>query len=348
MIEKNNTVLVTSCDTKYFPLLKGLIRSIFEYSLKYEIFKDKYIIPNVRFDFAIIDSGLDEYEKQWIYDYFNNFHDIYKIYNFNYKIIEIENHKVNEIYKFDIPFEYKKIAYMERPFLNLYLPEYKNIIWIDSDTWVQNTDGLYWFKTVSENNSLGIVPEIDRNNIFNFKHLKITKGFAYSRYKIFFGEEIANQLIPNDYPVFNNGVFSCNINNKMWNYWQTAFAYAVDRVKNNEDSDLHFGIDQATLNYVIWKNNIKVIPLPIYYNWMCTHNLPILHNPTRLLFEPIPPYNKISIIHLLDYTKWGRVPLRKYINVNNISEPQPIPLDFFEITKTDGSVKNKNLDIKNI
>jgi lipopolysaccharide biosynthesis glycosyltransferase len=195
---------------------------------------------------------------------------------------------------------------LARPFLPKYFPGYDVYLWLDADSWVQERYAVDWFLKVAGLGALGIVPSQDRSYIYNQSQINWRKSnlFAY------FGNEAISLYNFKSY--FNAGAFSLPAHSMFWNVWAKYFAEALKR-------NPKIVCDQAALNFSLWKENIKIHPLPATCNWLCHYALPLYDNQTKKFYTPRFPHNPIGLIHMAAKTKNLEIPFQTDSGLANIS-----------------------------
>lgn len=302
--------IVTASNSKYFGLVKGLISSVLDGIRELKetrnlSVRDTRFPINVmdswQFNMVLLDGGLEDYEQRWLHER-----------GVNTKKLPPDSLTLDYDGK-ELPATHMH-GYTERHALPTHFPGYDIYLWIDADAWVQDFKlGIMPYLLLAARGHLAIVPEVDRQIVFNAHHRKVTKGWSHSNYTKFFGEEIAKAY--GDMPTFNNGVFAARATNPIWKLWESAMQFALD--KNNGKPE--FGIDQISMNFVIYgAKEVKTYPLSLLCNWMVTHAVPMINDATNTIVTPLWPHNIIGIIHLLDYTKWNRVGIQR-INTTTLS-----------------------------
>jgi len=292
--KSKTTLIVTAANSKYYPLCLGLVQSL--RGLKDGYAKDGMTLVNnpletYRIAIAVMDGGLEPEQ-------------IAKLQSYDVIVKQVP-------FLFDFPQgsvpkpHYN--GFVERCNLPKHFPGYETYMWMDADTWVQDFNiGVRPYLQFAAKGHLAIVPEVDRNIAFNEHHQNITVGWAHGNYSKYFGEEVAAAYCRK--PMFNNGVFAARADNPVWELWESAMYVAL--LANNYKPE--FGIDQISLNYVIYSApEAKAYPLPLVCNWMVTHAMPVIDNFDNTLREPLWPHEMIGVVHLLENTKWNRVGINR-------------------------------------
>ena len=174
----SNPLIVSGADSGYFELLQGCVRSI----------RDK---PEGRsIALGILDVGLDGGERQWL---------------------EEQGAKVVAPgWDMDFPERdqtprYKQAQY-GRPFIPKHFPGHDLYLWIDADAWVQDWAAVDLFFRAAADNTIALVPEIDRSYRNFFHAWEEFHGVIGEGYRAIFDEPVAERLTRQ--PLLNNGVFA--------------------------------------------------------------------------------------------------------------------------------------------
>lgn len=198
---------------------------------------------------------------------------------------------------------WKKLLIL-RPYLREIFPGYKNYIWLDTDTIVQNNDFCYSFSEALKYKSLLMCPENDISYNFeksnkNFKKLLLNfykpYGWVYKNNLRFFGYKYAKESLFR--PLFNAGVFCLRNNSLYWNIWKKKY---LSIVKNSSD-DYCLNMDQASLNYSIYEDSSYFGILDVKYNWLLKNKLPLLNKKKMKFYKNQIPHEEISILHYTQF-----------------------------------------------
>ena len=310
--------IVSAANSRYMSLLRGLVRSVLDVIPA----SDEEVattFPYMRraknkaheFSFSVLDCGLLPHDIEWL------------------TVRGVSVVSINQpTLEHSRTFEPGNIGFTERHALPTHVPGFDIYMWIDADAWVQSfSKGIWPYLTYAETHDVAIVPEIDRQIVYN-PHLRtITKGWALGNYSKYFSAEAAKTLA--EFPMLNNGVFAARGDSPVWQLYASAMQFALDT--NNGKPE--FGIDQVSLAYAIYCGGVKFYPLPLGCNWMVTHATPVLFDKTDTLLEPMWPFNQIGIVHLLDHTKWQRVGIQRVDENGNSISGDALILDYFNIKK---------------
>lgn len=256
-------IIVTAADENFFPLLSDLIQSL------------KLLRPMPFDAIGVLDLGLSPASLE--------------------KLSGQVAHVVSP--GWDLPLDPSlqlRMPYLRaltsRPFLPRYFPGYDYYLWLDADTWVQEKFAIDWFFTAAQTGDMALVPQIDRSYIHTARMVKWRKNYLFQS----FGEEAIALYEQNTY--FNAGAFALHRDALHWGVWEKFFRLAVKK-------NLPKISDQAVLNFAIWKENLRVHPLPALCNWCCHLALPAVDVYNGKLCEPHFPHRPLGLIHMTAGTK---------------------------------------------
>ena len=267
-----NPLIVSGADSGYFELLQGCVHSI----------RDK---PEGRsIPLGILDVGLKDEERRWL---------------------ERQGAKiVAPGWDLDFPERaatprYKQAQY-GRPFIPKHFPGHDLYLWIDADAWVQDWAAIDLFFRAAENNTIALVPEIERS-YRNFYHAyEEFHGVIGEGYRAIYDEPLASRLARE--PLLNNGVFALSAGAPHWQAWADTLRIALQRSRNQL-------VDMTSLNHVIYEQKLPAHFLPARCNWIAHHAEPRRDVAKGFLTEPYLPYQKLGIVHLTLWMK-SRLDLR--------------------------------------
>lgn len=264
------TIIISAADEKFSGLLIDLINSLFQW--------EKPLSDAI----GILDLGLSKKTKNSIKDKVTHF------------VVPGWDLPIDSSIKAKRAFERAKLS---RPFLPRYFPGYDLYLWLDADSWIQERFVIDYFFKAAKNGELAICESADRCFNYSKETLKWRENYLFE----YFGDEGLKlyrwaMLHISRHLYYNNGAFCLEKNAPHWNSWAKYFKQGLERYP--------FGVsDQATLNFAIWKDNLKVYPLPSSCNWACHLALPILNQRTGKLVEPLIPHRPIGLIHMTAHTK---------------------------------------------
>ena len=263
----NSVVIVSAGDSKYAGLVLELIASI------------KAHKESAQVDIAIMDVGMTAEQS---------------------KAVEATGATLFRTeWPCDIPAhrlrgrEYIK-ACVCRPFLNKYLPDYETIVWLDTDTWVQDWSAIDLYIKAAQKKVLACTLQVDRAYPYGSRTkwlgpiLWKARGFYFSNAKKAFSHKVAQTLFK--YPTIQAGAFAIHKDAPHWDKWQELILKALK--KGNP-----FTAEQLTMGMMIHMEGYPAEFLPAWCNWIHTKRL--LWDTKKALFvEPYMPNHVIGVMHL--------------------------------------------------
>ncbi|MDC0422818.1 hypothetical protein OAL85_00890 [Methylophilaceae bacterium] len=274
-----NILLVSGGDTKYFNLLCELLNSI------------RNLPDGDRINLAFLDGGLKEKEINFFKK--NNVNVVDP--GWRHPIAE-KKCKGRDFLKINIA----------KLHLDKIFPEYKIIIWIDGDAWLQSTSVIKLFELVALKKKLAIVSQATRlqenhisfkNAFFNFVKLKNIL------YKNAVRSGLSRSICLNlqGRPTLNAGAYGLHQSSGHWEnfrYWQDIIL-RKGRL---------FTSDQLAMGLAIWQDNLSYEALPDICNYMgpwrwCKKR--------KIFVDYFAPYDPISVVHLAGQDKMRADPSTK-------------------------------------
>lgn len=262
--------IITSADSRYYPLLNELLASI------------KNHPQSADMTLGVINAGLTA--------------------------DQVENLKSRNVQVVDgiwpIPLSKRRLkgreflkACVSRPFIPELFPSHDFYIWLDADTWVQEWSAIDLLLAGAKKSGLAVVPQVDRAY---GKTMRISwfgpipyrpRSFYYSNARKAFDYKTARLMFP--YPTINAGVFAMAGNAPHWKRWQDLIKQALK--KGNV-----FTAEQLTMGMMIYLEKFPAERLPAVCNWLC--DTKPLFDPTQKRFiEPYLPHQPLGILHLSGY-----------------------------------------------
>jgi len=258
------TLLVTTANEAYVPLLRGLVGSL------------QQLNPLPYTALACFDLGLSASSRAWIEHY--------------------AAHVVTPDWDLPVAAQLREKqpelrALTVRPFLPRYFPGYDVYLWIDTDTWVQERFALEWYIEGASRGALAATPQVHHA----YRQTVTGLNWRMQRMHTYFGKEAAQRLMWETY--VNAGVFALPAGAPHWTIWAKHFNAGL------KASNGMLCCDQTALNYAMWTHQLPFQPLTALCNWLCHLALPRFDASTQRLCEPAIPGQPIGIVHLLADTK---------------------------------------------
>ena len=261
-------IIVSSSDEKYYDLLKELLISL----QKSKILDD--------YDFAVLDTGLNEEQKKYLKDH-------------NVIIKDAEwNTRVS---KYKIRSREHLKTQFARAFLPDYFPNYKIYIWLDADIWLNDLESFLLYEIGAKKNKICITPQTDRaygplaKVDWFFRFPKKIRTINYKNISRSVSNVLGRKYAM--FPTLNAGAFAINDNLDLWKCFQKNIILASKKGRI-------FGTDQVALALSIYEDGLPAEFLPAYCNWMCEYHLPIYDRNTNKFLEPYLPNHPIGLMHL--------------------------------------------------
>jgi len=258
------TIIVAGFDKRYFDLGQDLIRSI-------------RVHPELdAFDIGVLDLGLTKEQR---------------------RSLDESNVYVKEAF-WNLDFPARKFydehepgfkGMVARPFLSVYFNEYDKIIWLDADTWVQNSASILAInESLNHYESCG-VPEVDRS----YEKFTVNPGAWNAEFKSYresFPEDVAEML--RFKPQINSGVIGLRKDALHWSLWQKYLQHGL------ESGSKCRTVEQHAFNIALYFHNLDFARLPSTFNWLIGNATPYYCFSTNKFVTPNPPYEEISVLHL--------------------------------------------------
>jgi len=268
------TIIITGCDDHYVPLVNGLIDSIEEPARANQL--------DIGFlDFGLSDDHRSEIGRRGI-------------------LLTTPEWDFDPTLFTRQPDNHFK-AMTSRPHLRKYFPGYDYYLWMDADTWVQDWSGVRLYLSSAETFGFAATPEVDRSYAAGYRGITVI-SWRRQCFARCFDVRVADKLAL--FPMINSGVFAGRADAPHWDLWSRILS-EIFRAKREP----YFFSEQTALNFVIRQAGIRTAFLPSICNWMCNRAMPVCSEDAVELYEPNPPFQRISIVHLTNIYKNGKVRL---------------------------------------
>lgn len=272
-------LFVTAASESYASLLRGLVLSLQPWQ------------PQPYTDLAVLDLGLADETRQWIRQYARHL------------AVPAWDLPVSETLRAQEP---HARALTARPFLRDYFPGYDIYMWIDSDAWVQERYALDWYIAAAARGAMAITPQVHHA----YQHTQTSYAWRAQRMRAYFGKPGLQRLSWATY--FNAGVFALPAKSSHWELWRQSFETGLNACGGS------ICCDQTALNYCLWTNNVRVMPLPATCNWLCHLAAPGYDVARRRFCEPVVPGSALGILHLAANSKDRRIVVRSGDGVREV------------------------------
>ncbi len=263
----NKTVLVSGCDSNYFPMLLEWLHSVRRFKQSKNI------------DICILDAGLTDTQKERLKPH------VQSIVNPDWPV-NLPKHKIKG--------EYLK-ACVCRPFLPQIFPGYETYVWMDADTWVQNWNHVDMFLKGAEKGKITLTGQVDRNYPKGGARVKWlgnwpwkVRGFYFSNALKAFDFKTAKDLLA--YHVLLAGMFALRADAPHWARWQ-------ELVKTTMTKGKVFTAEQLSLGKMCYQEGFEFEILPGYVHWLCEFK-PLWDKEKQCFVESTLPHEEIGVLHI--------------------------------------------------
>ena len=179
-----------------------------------------------------------------------------------------------------------RLAYLVRPFLPDYFPDYDVYLWIDSDVWLQSLDSLVAMIEGASARGMSIAHERERA----YRHQSWLLAWTTKHFLLGYGVLRGAWLLSR--PHLNAGIFAIHRDAPHWKAWANRYADAMRRTGKITPHD------QFALNQAIYQDRLDTMVLPPTANWICDRGAPMWNTERQALCVPYAPFAVISAVHL--------------------------------------------------
>ena len=276
---RGRRLIVSGADAPYFGLLRALLLSLRRLRLLEAA------------DFGVLDAGLKPEQRAWLADQGAIL--VTADWGFDFPLAErLERERPS-----------LKIL-TSRPRLPRLFPGYDTILWLDADLWVQSADAVGLFFHAAAGGRLAAVLEMDRS------YAELCEGRAYwDRLRQWNAETAGADLADamDCMPTINAGALALAPDAPHWERWRVLVEDGYRRQQTYGRA--MFLLDQFALNRAVHLDRLPFLPLPTRCNWLCHMALPAWDPATRTLRDPLPPHERLGIVHVCDHTKYAPMPV---------------------------------------
>ncbi|WP_431857278.1 hypothetical protein [Azospirillum sp.] len=272
-----NTAITFSCDTNYFPLLKGLVLSLADLGL-----------PNDEITLYLADTGCSEADLRWLAS-----HGV-KAVPFDYR----------DHFRFpaSTPDSRRYASLLYRPVIPTLFPGHEVYVHIDADIWIQNASGLMNYITICARHpdKVVVTPCVDFSYMSEYRKQDANIKAMFRMYTSVYDETVAAEYYGR--PVLSAGMFAVHRDHPFWAAWKQemdrsygkSYIHEVDRG----------GSDQTTMNYLLHRD-LNFIPLSAAHNYNCHVGFPQRRLPEGKVTVGFPPYDAIDVVHLTCFSTYN-------------------------------------------
>lgn len=271
----SKVAITFSCDTNYFPLLKGLVLSLAALGL-----------PNDEISLHLADAGCSDADRAWLTS-----HGV-SVLRFDY----------SAHYRFSpsTPDNARYAPLLYRPVIPTLFPGHELYVHIDADMWIQHRDGLMDYITICAScpDKVVVTPCVDYSYISEYRKVGENVGAMFRMYADIYGKEIANDYYGR--PVLSAGMFAAHRDHPFWAEWKREMDRSYDTVTTRECD--RSGSDQTTMNYLL-QRDLNFIPLSASHNYNCHVGFPFRRASDGMVLVGFPPHDPIGVIHLTCFSQ---------------------------------------------
>ena len=280
-VEVSKLTIFTACDDGYFIFLEGMLESIKD--RKKEGIKRVTSLRVVVFDTGLLPKQVKKISKfSEVIDIKNM--DLREFYGDALKLAGVENGGASRSILLSLAI---------RPFLPKWAGDSDILMWMDSDAWLQDSDGVEQMVWAANLNTVAVVPETGRLVIYaayRGDRVRIADLFTY------FDIDITSPII--NLPMLNAGVYAARVDSPLWRVWENNIKEALIRT----DGIFRFGLDQVSFNYAIYKDNLKFTPLPFECDY-CASLTTLVVIEGKICSSAVP-FEQVHTVHMTSSNKW--------------------------------------------
>jgi hypothetical protein len=278
-----DTLIVCACDQLYFPMVKGLVLSLL----------DPGPLPE-GLGVSFVDVGCDGSAIEWLVSR-------------GVRVRGLDAEIMGDLASPALGYQRAQTC---RAFLPKLFPEAKTLIWIDSDTWVQDRTVFARMRAVVQQHRkyLVIAPECHYSYTYVHEQPAARRVEMFSYYEPLFGVEIASRL--SELPTLNSGFFALASDNDIWDAWAAEIKRIFLREYERSSTLVRHMADQIALNAVARRAN-RVILLDPLYNYICLWTPPV-RDEYGIVRVALPPHMPLGVVHLAGgWKNHGEIYLRE-------------------------------------
>lgn len=223
-----------------------------------------------------------------------------------------------------------------RAFFPQFFPAWDVIVYLDSDTWLQNTDAIDTAVEGAWQDGFAACPMTDRNLWPLTVYANVVFSIQWHRNCLeqYFGADIAQQF--QLHPILSGSLFAGRRDAPHWAVWQRLMVEGLRR-------KIHYDIDQASMTLAIHQSRYPTHFLSVVHHWIGHLGSIGLETRTGLYVEPYLPHQTLSSLSLAAHSKsepvivkttdgrtlsrllrYGQQHIRYPIQLNLGGNPQPI------------------------
>ena len=256
-------LVVSASDSRFLPLLKGMITSI----------APALALPNVAL--ACLDIGLTPPDRQWLQDR-------------GHQVATPAAHLGVQATEANAALR----SFLARPFLPDYFPGYDVYVWIDSDVWLQDIGVLGQYVTGAQSCGMAITHERERG----YKFQAWLLGWTGKHFLLGYGPVTAAYLLMQKH--LNAGFFAISANAPHWSAWAARYQAAIEKtgaLVPHDQFALNHAVHRDGRRGGSLANTRLLDP---GCNWICDRGIPMWNDSVGAFCKPYAPYVPIGALHL--------------------------------------------------
>lgn len=264
-----DTLMVCSCDQRYFPLAKGLILSIVEQGT----------LP-AGVGLGFVDIGCEPEALQWLRQH-------------GARIRMMDPLVLGGLAAPELGYQRSQTC---RPLLPKMFPEVSRLIWLDCDAWIQDMSILAYLREALARNreQLFIAPECHYTYTTINEDSERRQNEMYGYYEQSFGTEVAVKMSRR--VTLNSGFFAMAAENPLWAEWETEVRRIFLGSRTGGNGIARHMAEQLALNVAATRSPNVTLLDPLY-NYVCLWNPPF-RDADGVVRVALPPHAAVGIVHL--------------------------------------------------
>ncbi len=256
-------LVVSAVDSRFLPLLKGLMTSIAS------------ILDRPNVNLACFDIGLAPADRAWLASRCE-------------AIVAPGMHFGLDADSYPVPLR----SFLARPFLPQYFPGHDIYVWIDSDVWLQDLSVFDRYVAGAQQSGLAVSHESERAYrlqpwLFGWTAKHFLKGY---------GPMTGAALLARQH--LNAGFFAGAADAPHWAAWAQRYEAAIRHSGALVPHDqfalvqaVHMGAERRT-------GGLHTAILAPENNWICDRGVPMWNDVEGLFCKPYAPFEPIGALHL--------------------------------------------------
>jgi hypothetical protein len=259
----HRVLIASASDSRYMPLLKGLIASL------------EPILSRPNLSLGCLDTGLGDPDREWL----------------KQAGVQVATPGTH----LGVPASAHNLqqgSYLARPFLPDYFPGHDVYVWIDSDMWLQDPGVVDLYVDGALQHGMAITHEGERA----YKFQAWLFGWTTKHMLLGYGAVNTARLMTRRH--LNNGFFAIAGNAPHWAAWRRRFQAAMERSGKLIPHD-QFALNQVIyLDGGRGGDLAGTKLLDPSCNWICDRGVPMWNDALGAFCKPYAPFTPIASLHL--------------------------------------------------